>query len=166
MDGRTVPGCAGRARRDYYAGALMVLIGLYAVVQGASYGTGTLTSMGAGFFPVALGAILALIGFAIAGTARRPRAGATLQEGSMPTEDAGPQWRGWICILAGVASFPVLGRWGGLLPATFAITFISALGDRDNGMLSAFLLALVMSVVAAVVFWWALELQLPPFSWG
>ena len=165
MDGRTVPEPGRSARRDYYAGALMVLVGLYAVAQGAAYGTGTLTAMGPGFFPVALGVILALIGLAIAGTARRPRTGATLHDG-MPTEDAGPEWRGWICILTGVASFPVLGRWGGLLPATFAITFISALGDRDNGLLSALLLALAMSAVAAVVFWWALDLQLPPFTWG
>lgn len=166
MDSGTMSGTRGSYRRDYYAGALMVLIGVCATVRGASYGIGTLTAMGAGFFPMALGVILALVGLAIAGTAKRPQTHATLQEGSMPTEDTRPEWRGWICILAGVASFPVLGRWGGLLPATFAITFISALGDRDNGLLSALLLAMVMSAIAAAVFWWALELQLPLFSWG
>ena len=60
----------------------------------------------------------------------------------------------------------MLGHWGGLLPATFAIVFISALGDRKNTIKQAFVLSLGMSVIAVVVFWWALQLQLPLFRWG
>ena len=62
--------------------------------------------------------------------------------------------------------FLLLGEYGGLLPATFAIVFISALVDRDNTLREAFLLALAMMVIAVVVFWWALSLQLPLFQWG
>ncbi|MEJ0045599.1 MAG: hypothetical protein WDN04_05275 [Rhodospirillales bacterium] len=47
-------------------------------------------------------------------------------------EKLAPEWRGWICIVASVLAFVVLGKYGGLLPATFAIVFIAALGDRDN----------------------------------
>jgi hypothetical protein len=77
-----------------------------------------------------------------------------------------PDLRGGICIILGIVAFIVLGNWGGLLPATFAITFISALGDRTNTVLQAFILSLAMVVVAVVVFWWALQLQLPLFRWG
>jgi hypothetical protein len=153
-------------RRDYYGGALMVLLGLSAIVIGQGYRIGSLTQMGSGFFPVALGAILVLLGMAIAGTAKRPAARPTLHEGAMPEAEQGPEWRGWFCILGGVLAFIVLGQWGGLLIATFAVTFISALGDRDNTWRSALILALGITVVSVVVFWWALQVQFPLFSWG
>jgi len=71
------------------------------------------------------------------------------------------EWRAWACILIGVAAFVVLGKYGGLVPATFAIVFISALGDRDNTVRSAFVLAVAMCIVAVVVFWWLLQVRLP-----
>jgi len=48
--------------RDFYAGALMMLIGLGACLEGLTYKLGTLTHMGPGFFPVALGVILVVLG--------------------------------------------------------------------------------------------------------
>ena len=57
-------------KRDFYAGGLMLLIGLGVALKGwSSYRLGTLMHMGPGFLPTALGAILALIGIAIAGAA-------------------------------------------------------------------------------------------------
>ena len=145
-----------RNRRDYQAGGLMVLIGLVAASTAYRYGVGSLTEMQSGFFPLALGAILVLLGLVIAGTASRSVAGGR----------SAPEWRGWLAIIAGIIAFVVLGRWGGFLPATFAITFISALGDRDNGWRGALGLAAVISLIGVVVFHWALEVQLPLFSWG
>jgi hypothetical protein len=164
-DSDTRPGILKGYRRDYYGGALMMLIGIGAVVQGLDYRVGTLTHMGAGFFPVSLGVILACIGVLIAGSAKRPQLRPTAHEG-MVHEAGGPEWRGWICILASIAAFIVLGKWGGLLPATFAITFISAMGDRGNTWLSAFVLASVISISCVVIFWWALQVQFPLFTWG
>jgi hypothetical protein len=166
MMGGEGPGFLDGYRRDYYGGALMVLIGLGAAIQGRTYSIGTLTQMGAGFFPVALGVVLIVLGALIAGNARR-----TAPEDGLPAERSlhmpvKLEWRGWLCILAGIAAFVVLGQWGGLLIATFAITFISALGDRDNTWLSAFVLASIMALIAVMVFWWALQLQIPLFGWG
>jgi hypothetical protein len=136
----------------------MVLIGMGAVLMGVTYQTGNLRHMGPGFFPVAVGAIVALMGVLIAFGAR----GQAVEEGdTLP-----PEWRGWICIVLSIVAFVVIGRHGGLLPATFAIVFISALGDRDNSIKSAILLAVAMCVICFVVFWWALQLQFPLFAWG
>lgn len=149
-------------RRDYYGGGLMALIGLGAIVRGASYKVGTLTQMGSGFFPVALGVILTGLGILIAGNARRTSTDIDLltEEDSVVARQ-GPEWRGWLCILAGIGSFAIIGQYGGLLPATFVTVFISALGDRDNTWRSALVLAIIMSLIALVVFWWALQLQIP-----
>jgi hypothetical protein len=146
--------------RDYYGGALMVLIGLGTAYQGSRYGLGTLTHMKSGFFPVAVGVILALLGVAIAGNAASASS-------DHPDEERLPsEWRGWICIVASIFAFLVLGEYGGLVPATFAVVFISALGDRDNSVRAAFVLALAITAVSVVLFWWALQLQFPLFSWG
>ncbi|SAL68633.1 Tripartite tricarboxylate transporter TctB family protein [Caballeronia udeis] len=146
--------------RDYWGGALMLLLGIAAMVQGSTYRIGSLAQMEAGFFPVALGAILALLGFAIVCRAGRARA---------VSSNAQPQavdCRGPLCILLGMASFVVVGTWGGLLPATFALVFISALGDRQSRVKHVLMLAALICTICVVVFWWALQLQFPLFSWG
>ncbi|MBS0317994.1 MAG: tripartite tricarboxylate transporter TctB family protein [Proteobacteria bacterium] len=153
-----------KLRKDYYGGALMVVIGVAAAYAATGYHLGTLARMGPGFFPFALGVLLALIGVAVAISARgddAPEVGGGHGHGH-----ALPDARGAICIVLGILAFLVLGKWGGLLPATFAIVFISALGDRSNRLKHALLLAIAMSVIAAVVFWWALQLQMPLFQWG
>lgn len=145
--------------KDYYGGGLMLVLGLAAACQGASYKVGSLIRMGPGFFPVALGVLLALTGAAIllgAKSAIKPG-----EDKQLPSE-----WRGWSCITLSLVAFVALGKYGGLLPATFAITFIAAMGDRKNTILSALMLAAAMSVIAVVVFWWALHMQFPLFRWG
>ncbi|HSN19998.1 MAG TPA: tripartite tricarboxylate transporter TctB family protein [Usitatibacter sp.] len=146
--------------RDYYGGALMMLIGLGAAFQGSTYTIGTLSRMGPGFFPTALGVILALLGAAIALGARRAPVDAPAEK-PLP-----PEWRGWGCIIASVVAFIVIARWGGFVPATFAITFISAMGDRENTVAGATLLSAAMVAVCIVVFWWALKMPFALFTWG
>lgn len=147
------------SNRDYYGGALMVLIGVGAIIQGKQYPLGTLSRMGPGFFPVALGAILAFTGLAIIATARFTATQA--EKTPLP-----PEWRGWSCIGLGVVAFVVLGKYGGLVPATFAVVFISALADRENTLLAATVLALATVAICIVVFWWALQMNFALFGWG
>ena len=61
-------------KRDFYAGGLMVLLGLGIALKGSTYRAGTLMHMGPGFLPTALGIILALLGIAIAAAALAPSA--------------------------------------------------------------------------------------------
>lgn len=165
MDHDVSTGLLAGYKRDYYGGALMILIGLGAVVQGATYDVGSLTQMGPGFFPVVLGVILVLLGLSIAGTAHRPMKQALTLEGTKPKE-TGLDVRGFCCIVVSIVAFVVLGKWGGLVPASFAITLISALGDRDNSWVTSLLLASLITVLCVVIFWWALKLQFPLFTWG
>ena len=156
-----MPSLATQYGRDYYGGALMMLLGVGAVAEGLRYPLGTLSRMGPGFFPTALGAILALIGVAIAAGARHAPA-ADGDEAAAPP----PEWRGWICIAGSIVAFIAIGRWGGFVPATFAITFIAALGDRENTVKDAAILALALVAIGVGVFWWALKLPFALFAWG
>lgn len=162
----------GRAR-EYVSGALMFALGAGAAALGTTYDVGTLEDMGPGFFPTAVGAILALAGIAIAFAGAGAGAGANADAASPPhsappADAAGPvmQWRGWGCIALGIVLFVVFAAHLGLLPATFAIVFVSALGDRRNTVANAFVLSLAVCVVCVVVFWWALRIQLPLVRWG
>lgn len=147
------------SNRDYYGGALMILIGLGAIIQGRQYPAGTLSRMGPGFFPVALGAILAFTGLAIIASARF----AVPEADETPLR---PEWRGWFCICLSIVAFVVLGKYGGLVPATFAVVFIAALADRENTLLAATVLALGTVAICIVVFWWALQMNFALFGWG
>jgi len=146
-------------KKDYIGGALVILLGIGAIAIARTYQIGKLSQMGPGFFPVALGCILVLTGAAIAVTATLPHEPS--EEEALP-----PEWRGWFCIIASLIAFVVIGQYGGLVPATFAITFISALGDRSNSLLNAFLLSLGVLAMCLVVFVWGLGIQFPLFTWG
>ncbi len=113
-------------KRDFYAGGLMILVGLVAAYKGPSYQLGTLMRMGPGFMPTALGVLLILLGIVIAGSAVNTAEGEG--EDILPEY---PQWRGWGCILAGPVCFIIFGSVGGFIPATFSCVFVSALGDRE-----------------------------------
>jgi putative tricarboxylic transport membrane protein len=51
-----------RSPKDFWAGAIYVVIGVAAIVLGLDYPMGTVLRMGPGYFPSVLGALLALIG--------------------------------------------------------------------------------------------------------
>ena len=150
------PGALIARRKDFVGGVLILLIGLSTASAAWHYDIGTLRRMGPGFFPLALGVILTLTGALITLTARADAHAVA----------PAAEWRGWLCISAGIVAFVVVGATLGLLPATFATVFISALGDRQNSLRASLILAVSMSVVCLVVFWWLLQVQMPLFRWG
>ncbi len=143
------------ALKDRLGGALLLVMGLFAVAVGRTYPMGTAGRLGPGAFPVGLGAILAVIGLGLMVTARRsaPAPG--------PRTAFAPEWRGWIGIMLSLVAFVELGSRAGLIPATVAVVFIAALADRQNTVKSAALLALAMLAICLVVFRWALGVQFP-----
>lgn len=158
-------GLAARARhlarkRDFYAGGLMILIGLVAAYKGPTYGLGTLMRMGPGFMPTALGILLVLLGIFIAGTAINVPAGE--DEDILPEV---PQWRGWACILASPVCFIIFGTVGGFIPATFSCVFVAALGDREVTLKSATVLSLIITVFGVAVFSYLLQVPMPLLTW-
>lgn len=149
-------------KKDYYGGALLILVGLATVVASTHYHIGELARMGPGFFPCAIGVLLAITGALVAINAEDE------VDSTVPAGHAHgmPDMRGAVCIVLATLAFLFLGEFTGLLPATFAIVFISALGDRMNTVKQALILSLAMCAIAIVVFWWALQLQLPLVKWG
>ena len=145
--------------RETIGGVLMLLVGIASAWGGSRYSIGTLSRMGPGFFPLALGVILALTGLILIVLAQ-------VSAPEPPRKLLPPEWRGWTCIVLAVVGFGVIGRYGGLVPATFATVFISALGERQNTLKNAILLGLLMVAFCLLVFIWGLQIQFPLFTWG
>jgi hypothetical protein len=147
--------------KDVLGGTLVAGFGVAVAVHSLSaFAIGTLSQMGPGFFPLALGVILILSGLAVA------IKGLSAPKASRGAARHPAEWRAWFLICLGIASFVALAKYAGMVPATFSIVFISALGDRKNNWRNAAILALAMAFVSVVVFWWALQIQLPLFRWG
>jgi hypothetical protein len=145
-------------RRDYYAGALIMLLGAGAAIIGSRYNIGSLTRMGPGFFPTALGILLAVIGVLIAGSASYGAKSDAVETALRP------DWRGWLCIVSGAGLFIVLASRAGLVPATLACVFVAAMGDRANSWKNALSLAIGVTIFGTLLFAYGLRVQIPMFG--
>lgn len=147
-------------KNDLVSAGLLVLLGIGLAAGSLQYGIGTLARMGPGYFPLLLGVLLIGIG-ALIGVSPVPPA-----EGRGAPDGARLALRPWICVVCGVLAFIVLGQYGGLVPATFALIFISALGDKHNSLRAALGLATGVTVAAVLIFFYGMQMQFPLFTWG
>lgn len=150
-------------KRDFYAGGLMVLLGLGIALKGASYRAGTLMHMGPGFLPTALGVLLVLLGLAIAAAGLAPSQGGSEDDQRILPEH--PQWWGWLCILLSPVFFIFFGKNFGMIPGTFACVFIAALGDKTATWKGTFILASVITVFGVGLFSYFLQVPMPILAW-
>jgi hypothetical protein len=148
-------------KRDFYAGGLMVLLGLGVALKGSTYRAGTLMHMGPGFLPTVLGIILVLIGIAIAAVALSP-ADNEENQSILPEQ---PQWWAWLCILMSPVFFIFFGRYFGMAPGTFACVFIAALGDKNATLRGSIVLSALVTVFGVGLFSYFLQVPMPIFTW-
>lgn len=153
-------------KHKYYSAGLMLFIGVGTALGSLQYDRGTLDRMGPGYFPLLLGILLAFIGILIA---------VTPDSTDEKHADAQPEafgaivrrrLRPWSAIVGSIIAFIVIGTFGGLVPATFVLIFVAALGDPKNSLKASFWLAVGVTVFAIAVFHYGLQLQFPLFSWG
>jgi len=153
-------------KHKYYAVGLMLIIGVATVIASLNYNLGTLARMGPGYFPLLLGIVLVALGGLLAVTSdtdEEIRANAA-REPFKPF--ARRRLRTWTAIAGGIAAFVVLGRYGGLVPATFVLILASALGDPKNSLKASFWLATGVTAFAVLVFHYGLQMQFALFSWA
>ncbi|MFZ3310407.1 MAG: tripartite tricarboxylate transporter TctB family protein [Xanthobacteraceae bacterium] len=154
-------------KRDFYAGGLMLLLGLGIALKGVTYRAGTLMHMGPGFFPTSLGVLLVILGIAIAATglssSPAEAAGEHSQGESILPEH--PQWWGWLCILLSPVFFIFFGSKFGMAPGTFACVAIAACGDKQATWKSTVILATVVTIFGVSLFSYFLQVPMPIFSW-
>jgi len=150
-------------QRELRSAGLMLAIGVATIIGGTSYSVGTLARMGPGYYPILLGGLLCLVSLLMLMSPSPPD---DMAQQKQQKVKAAPEYRAWACVAGGVTVFILLGRYAGLVPATFGLVFVSAMGERRNTWATATALGLGMSALAVLVFSMLLKIQFPLFMWG
>jgi hypothetical protein len=146
-----------RAVTDILAGLIFVAFGLAFAITSLSYELGTPLRMGPGYFPLALGGLLVLLGLLIVGKGFISSSGAEGRFGSVP-------WRGLILLVVAVLFFGLTVRGLGLVPTTAVTALLTALASYRTGILAAMAIAAGLTVLCVLIFVLALQLRLPLFG--
>lgn len=144
-----------RDYRDIVGGLLLVIGGAaFSWYAAEYYSLGTLRRMGPGMFPMALGAVLALFGLAIA-------VPALFRQGTVP------EIRIWtpLFVLSGVAAFAMTIRPFGLFPAIVAVIVISSFAELKVRPLSLAILCICLCLVTWLTFRVGLGLPIAVVRW-
>lgn len=144
-------------RRDFNAGLMFIVVGLFFAIYARDYSMGSANRMGPGYFPMLLSAICAVLGLAVLIMAFLPK---EAQEPPEPTD-----WRGMGLVLSSVLLFGVLLPYAGFLIAVLSMVFLSSTASHESKKLETLLLAIALVTLGVTVFGYGLELQfsvLPP----
>jgi hypothetical protein len=144
-----------RSAPDVLAGSIFVLIGGAFVAGSLSYELGTPLRMGPGYFPLLVGAIMAVLGLAIVG--RGLIAGEVISFGAVP-------WRAIAAIVLAVLFFGLTVRHIGFVPASAVTAFLTTMASSHIRLRTAVIVAAGLTAAATLIFVFALQLRIP--LWG
>lgn len=134
-------------------GLALVALGLLAAWEGSHYRIGTLTRMGPGMFPLALGIVLAALGAAAA------LEGMRADEAEIPAS-----LRAFVAISAAIVAWALLVEPFGLVVATVVLIVLSALAMPPVRILPTLLLAAALCLLGEFLFIDLLGVPLTPFG--
>lgn len=142
--------------KDVVGGLAMLVLGAFVSWYAyQEYEIGQLNRMGPGFFPVTLGAILALLGLLIA-------IPAFLRQGS-PVK---LEFKTLVLITLSIVSFAFLLKTLGIVLATVVAVLIASLADRQISWKSRLAVAIGVALITWVVFIQGLGMVLPVWPWS
>jgi hypothetical protein len=139
-----------RNPRDFWAGAIYLALAIVAIWIGRNYEQGTAARMGPGYFPTALGSLLAVFGVVSIGRAF-----------IRPGEPIAPfAWRPLLLVLGATVLFGFLLQRVGVLIALPCLIVVGALASR-NSRLNVASIAAMIGLVAACVLLFVKALGVP-----
>lgn len=140
-----------RDNQDFWAGIMLIAVGMTAIVIGRNYPFGTALRMGPGYFPTVLSSILTLFGIYFLVKALR----------STERIEAGWSLRALIVIPLALVLFGILMTHAGFVPALMVLIFGSALATTEFKLYEVVLLTLGLTLGCVAVFIWGLGLPYP-----
>jgi putative tricarboxylic transport membrane protein len=140
-----------RSPRDFWAGLLFVGIAALFIGLATQYRFGEAHRMGPGYFPIMVGALLAILGAVVAGRA--------LVFDGPPLPRFNP--RPLVVTLLAIVLFGLAIERLGLAAAIAILVLVRAFADRDVRLLPSIALAGALIVFSVASFVWLLGLPLP-----
>jgi Tripartite tricarboxylate transporter TctB family len=139
-----------RSPRDFWAGLLFVGIAALFIALASQYRFGEAHRMGPGYFPIMVGALLAILGAVVAGR------GLAFDGPPLPRFNPRPL----LVTLVAVVLFGLAIEHLGLAAAIAALVLVSAFADREVRPLPSLVLAVLLIAFSVATFVWLLGLPL------
>lgn len=140
--------------RDVLGGLLLIVVGLFAAIYAQRYELGSLQRMGPGYFPVALGVILAILGVFVL-------IPALFREGT----SIKVQWKSLVWVIIGLLIFAILLNVLGLIITSILAVIASAM-PSDLNWRSKIVLGIAISVITYLIFSFGLGMIIPVWPWS
>jgi hypothetical protein len=140
--------------RDIIGGFALVALGLFAALYAQRYDIGELQEMGPGYFPTALGILLAILGLFIAIPAFF-REGTTVHI----------EWKSLIWVLISIAVFAIALNKAGLILATILSVLAASVPSKSSWKTRG-ILAVCIAAITYSVFLYGLGMVLPVWPWS
>ena len=143
-----------KSQRDFFSGLMFMIVGVIFAVGATNYSMGSSAKPGAGYFPLILSVLMAILGAIVLFKSL------TIEtEGGDPIGDIA--WRPLLVIVASIAVFgfalPLLGMF---ITIPLLIIMVSFAGDEFNwkGVIAN---SMVLTAGSWVIFIWGLNLTIP-----
>jgi hypothetical protein len=140
-----------RSNKDFWAGVMLIAIGVASIIIARGYPFGSTMRMGPGYFPSLLGGILALFGIYVIVIGLRKGEKITVQCST----------RALALLPLSLVAFGVLMTYAGFIAAMAVLIFGSASAGRDFKFVEILLLTVVLTSLSVVIFIWGLGLPYP-----
>lgn len=139
--------------KDVATAVLIIVLGVAVLLYAqGQYKFGSFRSPGPGLFPVLVSGVLAVVGLGLLAQALVQR---------VETDETRFAWRPFLVILAAIAVFAVTYPLAGVAPAVFLLVMISSYADTKLTLKVKLLLAVIVTVIAVVLFTLILGVRLP-----
>jgi hypothetical protein len=150
------------SQKDFFSGLMFMAIGAVFAWGATAYSLGSSARMGPGYFPLAVGLLLALVGGVI-----------TFKALVMETADGDKvgriAWRPLVFVIlanlvfgASIGGIPLIGLPPlGMVLGIYLLTVVASLGGDHFKLREALVLGTVLATMSYVAFVWLLELQFP-----
>ena len=143
-----------KSQRDFFSGLMFIIAGVIFAVGATNYSMGSSAKPGAGYFPLILSVIMAILGAIV-----------LFKSLTIETEGGDPigsiAWRPLLVIIASIAVFGfALPRLGMFITIPLLIVMVSFAGDEFSwkGVIAN---SIILTAFSWVVFIWGLNLTIP-----
>jgi hypothetical protein len=143
-----------KSQRDFLSGLMFLIIGIAFAIGSTNYALGNSAQPGAGYFPLILSVLMAVIGAVV-----------LFKSLTIETEGGDPvgavAWRPLIVIVASIAVFGLTIESLGLFLAVPILILIASFAGRQFKWLGVLINCVVLTLFSWLVFVFALKLTIP-----
>ncbi|HWH82174.1 MAG TPA: tripartite tricarboxylate transporter TctB family protein [Burkholderiaceae bacterium] len=147
-----------KSQRDFVSGLMFIVVGVVFAVGATNYSMGSSAKPGAGYFPLILSVLMAILGAVV-----------LFKSLTIETEGGDPigaiAWRPLLVIVASILVFGfALPKLGMFLTIPLLIVMVSFAGD-EFGWMGVVVNSIVLTAGSWVIFIWGLNLTIPLKPW-